>query len=183
MPLPLVLSLAFTLSTLTLITQWAHPFVRLAAAGPNLTANSYSAQELGVLTIVLQAGILMGLILLAVRRWQFTPGSLSLILTLNIVLLSFMRDQYVLIPAALLTGVAADLLLWRLRPGPARPAALRFFAFAVPTILYLFYCLALQLVHGIWWSIHLWLGATALAGVVRWLLSYLVVPPAMPAEE
>ena len=74
--------------------------------------------------------------------------------------------------------MAADLLLWRLRPSAAWSAAFRLFAFAVPTILYGLYFLALRLTGGgVWWSIHLWMGAIGMAGVVGLLMSFLVVPP------
>jgi hypothetical protein len=181
--LPMLLSLTFTLSLLTLITQYAHPFVRLWAADPYRTVEPDLGQQLGVLGIVLQAGLLMGLVLLALRRWRLMPGSLALIFTLNAVLLSFMRDHYAFILVALLAGVAADLLLWLLRPSPERSGALRLFAFAVPTILYLLYFLTLRALYGVWWSIHLWLGAAVLAGIAGWLLSCLVVPPSMPIVE
>src|SRR5579859_6835448 len=67
---PMLLSLAFTLTTLTLITQYAHPFVWPLAATPDRTADPQFGQELGVLSIVLQTGLLMGLLLFAVRRWR-----------------------------------------------------------------------------------------------------------------
>jgi hypothetical protein len=36
---------------------------------------------------------------------------------------------------------------------------------------------------GWWWSVHLWTGAIVLAGLVGWLLSYLILPPQEPREE
>ena len=83
-----------------------------------------------------------------------------------------------LIAVAILGGMAADLLLWRLRPSTARPAAFRLFAVAVPTIVYGLYFLVLQLTgDGVWWTVHLWAGAIGMAGVVGLLMSFLVVPP------
>ena len=79
-------------------------------------------------------------------------------------------------PVAVLAGLTADLLLNQLKPSGARPGALRFFALAVPSILYLFYFLDLAFTTGIPWSIHLWLGSTFMAGIVGLLLSYLWVP-------
>jgi hypothetical protein len=45
------------------------------------------------------------------------------------------------------------------------------------------YFLALRLTEGIWWSVHVWAGAIVLAGLVGWLVSYLVVPPLGPQTE
>jgi hypothetical protein len=50
----------------------------------------------------------------------------------------------------------------------------------VPLVFYSLYFLALQMVGGIWWPIHLWAGGIALAGVTGWLMSYLILPPALP---
>jgi len=80
-------------------------------------------------------------------------------------------------------GLIGDLLLWRLKPSTTRPTAFRIFAFAVPTILYLLYFLDLLLTQGISWSIHLWLGSAVMAGMVGFLISYLLIPPPEPLQE
>jgi hypothetical protein len=61
---------------------------------------------------------------------------------------------------------------------------LRLFAFLVPLVLYLCYFLTLMLTNTVLpvWSIHLWLGASVMAGMVSLALSYLLVPPEGSAE-
>lgn len=179
--LPTILSLVLILSVFTLITQFAHPFVLLSPANPE--EMSYDGHALGVVSIVFQTIILMGLILLAMRRWRLPFGTFTIVFTLNIVLLSFMRDHYFLIPFALAAGFIADVLLWRLKPSTMRIDALRIFAFAVPVELYLLYFLALQLTVGMQWIIHLWLGSTVAAGIFGLLISYLLVPPHIPEGQ
>jgi hypothetical protein len=105
-------------------------------------------------------------------------GSLTLVFTLNAVLMSFMHDQYRFIPAAALAGLAADLLLRWLRPSVVRSGPLRLFAFAIPAIYYALYFVVLIVTQGLGWSVHLWTGSIVLAGVVGLLLSYLIIPPA-----
>ena len=177
---PMIVSLLLTLSVFTLITQFAHPFVRPLST-PS-TEQTFNDQALGVVSIILQASILMGLLLLTLRRWMLPFGSLTFIFTLNAVLMSFMQDHYVLIPFIAIAGLIADLLLVQLKPSVTRPDALRVFAFTVPIVLYLSYFLALQLTVGISWTIHLWLGSTVGAGIFGLLLSYLLVPPQIPQE-
>lgn len=202
--LPLLLSLTFLLSVLTYMTQFAHPFVDPWPAASlwrfGLHAYRFGAfffgEAMGVLSIMLQTSLLMGLVLLAVRRWALPPGSLTLIFALNAALMSLMQDRYLFIGVAAAAGLVADLLRGRLQPS-VRPWELRLFAFAVPTVYYLLYFLALTYLAtlaginslispvpglpppaGIGWSVQLWMGTTLVAGAVGWLLSYLVMPPA-----
>ncbi len=141
-------------------------------------------QAVGIAGILLQTGLLMGIVLLAIRRGGLPRWSLTFIFSLNALLMTLMRNRalstgpYPLIAVAVLGGLAGDLLAWRLQPSADRPGPLRLFAFAVPAVLYLFYFIALMTAGGgIWWSIHFWTGAVLLAGVVGVLLSYLVTRP------
>jgi len=90
---------------------------------------------------------------------------------------------FFLLPCALLGGLAADLLCQRLHPTEERPESIRVFAFAVPALLYLFYFLNLTIVEPlrfqsrITWSVHFWAGSIVLAGLVGFLLSYVMFPP------
>jgi hypothetical protein len=137
---------------------------------------------MGIAPILLQAGLLTGMVLLVVRRWgrALPPGSLTIVFAVNALLMGFLRDQPALIPGATAAGLAADLLLKQLNPSITRPRALRLFAFAVPAVYGLFYFLALIFAKGMWWSLPLWSGSVVLAGFAGWLLSYLLLPPGGP---
>ncbi|MBV9230013.1 MAG: PD40 domain-containing protein [Chloroflexi bacterium] len=143
----------------------------------------YFTQALGLTDILLQTALLMGCVLLLVRRWRLPLGTMTLIFTITSVLISFMQDQYFLLPGVVLAGIIADLLLWRLKPAPTRPLELRLFAFFVPLVFYSLYFLTLLLTVGIGWSVHLWGGIIVLSGVVGLLLSYLLVPPLTPITQ
>ena len=43
---------------------------------------------------------------------------------------------------------------------------------------YAIYFAGVQATGGVSWSIHMWTGAIVIAGIIGFLLSYLVVPPA-----
>lgn len=178
--LPMLLSWTYTLSAITVIAQFAHPFVFL---WPTYSQQDpFTIQALAVVSILLQTIILMGLVLLAIRRWTLPFGSLTLLFTLNITLLSFMQDNYALIIVAALAGLTADALYLWLKPSVTQPADLRLFAFVVPVELYLLYFLMLKLTSGVNWTIHLWLGTTFVAGIAGLLLTFLLVPPEMPGK-
>jgi Tol biopolymer transport system component len=143
----------------------------------------YLRHSLGIASILLQAGFLVGLVLLALCRWVLPFGSLTLVFTLNSIFMSFLDDHSQFIPGAVAAGLAADLLLRYLKPSAARPGALHLFAFAMPAVFYGMYFVTLLLTTGIGWSIHLWLGSIVLAGMVGWLLSYVLLPPQAPVAQ
>ncbi|MDP3703897.1 MAG: hypothetical protein Q8R78_05875 [Candidatus Omnitrophota bacterium] len=204
--LPVLLSAAMILSVMTFMTQYMHPFGTTWAsairrpdmmlgplAGAEISTGfsliSYFAffEQLATLSgIVAQTAILMGIVLTMFRRWTLPVGSVALIMTVNATLITVMRDRFLdtgplpLIAVAALGGLTADLLAARLRPFTGRPAALRLYAALVPAILYTLYVVALAVDGGVWWRVHLWMGAIALAAITGWLVSYLVTPPQLP---
>src|SRR2546423_445970 len=109
---------------------------------------AWMAINLGLAGILLQTTLLIGVILFAIRRWALPFGSLTLVCALSSLLIGFMRDQERLIPAAIVAGLLADLLLWRLQPTAARPNAVHLFVFAVPLVFHAFYFATLALTDG-----------------------------------
>jgi len=152
--------------------------VYAASTNPPADATPFVRQALGAAAIIVQAALLVGILLLGLRGGTLPVGSLTLIIGLNAVLLSFLQDQYRLIPGAILAGVLGDIVLWRLKPKIEQPGSIRLVSVAVPVIAYACYFLSLQLTTGIGWSIHLWLGTIVVAGLIGLTMSYLVVPPA-----
>jgi PDZ domain len=151
---------------------------------PEVEEIGFWRQADGIAGILLQTGLLMGVILATIRRWRLPPGSLTLIIGVNALWMTLMRDRmlstgpYPLIAVAVLGGLVGDLLARRLQPSADRPRSLRVFAFALPAVLYLFYFIALMVAGGgIWWTIHFWTGAVVLAGAVGVLMSLLVTGP------
>ena len=90
------------------------------------------------------------------------------------------QDRFLLLQ--LTRGVFADLFLFVWKPSVRHVSALYAFAFSTPFVIYLLYFLALGLTGGVVWRIHMWLGASFLAGVVGLGLSVLVAPPVVPAQ-
>jgi hypothetical protein len=195
-----VLSLTLLLAILSFFTSESHPFdhpwawVRLrpvaldarALGLPAMPAAGVGSQELaetlGISSILIQSGMLIGLLLLMVRRWdtRLPLGWLTFIFALNAAGMGIFHATPWVGPVALLAGIVADVLYCWLQPDVRRPQALRLWSALVPLVLYGLYFLALLLVGGIWWPIHLWAGGIALAGVTGWLMSYLILPPALP---
>src|SRR5258708_4834252 len=136
--LPMLLSMLFTFSVLTFFTFPLHPFVNRFAAGqaaPDGDPELYVM--LGLAQILLQSALLMGCLLLMVRRWQLPFGSVTFVMGLNALALCAITVNLRFVPAAVATGLLADSLIYFLKPSLKRPLALRLVAFAVPTVLYL----------------------------------------------
>jgi hypothetical protein len=144
---------------------------------PASGGSGFFNQALGVSGILIEAGFLAGVILFLVKYWHLPFGALTLMITATSVMIVTFHDHYELIPAALIAGVIADLLLWRIKPSAAQPCRYYLFAFALPVIFYTLYFAAVQITHGITWTIHMWVGSIVQAGVVGLLISFLLVSP------
>ena len=187
---PAIISLLTTLSLLTFFTEYASPFVNPWPIYPASFLVGFGP-AIGITDILLQTGLLMSFVLLALRRWRLPMGVFTLIFTLNTGLMAVFSPEVVvyLLPCALLGGLAADLLYKQLQPSEERRESIRLFAFAVPAILYLFYFLNLAIIgplrfqSGISWSVHFWAGSIVLAGITGFLLSYVMFPPLTPMEN
>ena len=180
--MPTVVSLTLVLSLLTFFTEYASPYGTMWV-GETPRTGSHAYLSAGMAGFLVQPAVLMGLVLFVLRRQALPLGSLTVLLSVNVALMTIIHDKYLdtgpypLIAAAILAGLVGDTLLWWLQPSPDRPRALRTVAFAVPAVQYLLYFLAVILWGSLAWSIHLWTGAIVVAGGVGWLLSYLVVAP------
>jgi hypothetical protein len=200
---PAVASLAYLLSAFSFWTQFAHHLSRpWAASGNRPTSPTFPvvtpdplfraaeiqsagvAHALGVAAILLQAALLSAVVLIALRRWggAFPAGAFTVILGLNAAMVGAARDGLTLVPAAVLAGVVADILVRRLRPSVRQPVALRTVAFAVPAVYFGLFFVAVAVTRGVWWTVPLWSGTIVLTGAVGWLLSWVLIPPASPEE-
>ena len=179
---PMLFSLAYVLAILTFFTQFANPIA-------NSLADQHTIEglvDLGVAAILLQTTLFMGGVLLAMRRWRLPLGAFTLIYSISSIVSSLMAKSSQVLAVAILacmTGLFLDFLNKGLKPGAERIMALRLFAFIAPVIIYGMYFLGLAVIKGIAWSVHLWVGSIAMAGVVGLLLSYVLVSPQHPTEH
>jgi hypothetical protein len=193
--LPAILSLAATFSLLTFFTQYAnfatrpHILVNLpagyVASSPTAVPepqDSFYFSLYGVMSLMIPCILSMSIILMALRRWALPVGTISLITAINTALMLWLKLHFVaqiwpVLIAVPLGGILADLFLWRFKPITDRPTALRWFAFSVPFVTSLAYLLILNTFgNGLWWQIHMWLGAPFVAGITGLFLSYLAAP-------
>lgn len=184
---PALLSLTALISDLTFFMMFSHPLFSTTGGRFHHEFNNEVGQVAGVLGLMIVGAILVAPLLLALRRWTLPVGSLTLVWSINLVAMTILGYKQVdsIWMAAAMIGAAAvvDLGLWQLRPHVDATTVLRLFAFAAPVLLFSAYYLGLLVTEGTRWSVHLVTGSVAMAGVVGWLLSYLVVPPTIPDES
>lgn len=179
--IPVALSLACALTIISFMTQFAHP-VRIGALGtrPADAVMADIMQGRAVAGIIIQLTLLTGAMLLAARRWgaALPPWFFTAVFATNAFAMSFMTDERAIVPAATLAGLFADLKARRLLPGAGtKNATLRHMAVAIPAEYALLFFVFLMTKGDLWWSVHMWTGTVAVAGLAGLLVSYVAIPP------
>jgi len=175
---PAIISGALTLSMLTFFLQFDQPLIDRWAAGtmPDARGPLWMEEELGMIGLILYAAMVAGLLVLLLRRFELPIGTVTVILTINALLVSPVANHTELVLVAIVGGVAGDLFLYVLRPSPARPYAFHAFLFLTPAALTASYFIVLASTTGIWWEPNIWSGAVPVTGTVGWLVSFIALP-------
>ena len=180
--LPALLSVGLVVTTYSFVTQAASPLVepfaaRVGAATVPIDPRAvFLGQALGLAGFVVQTGLLVGGLLLLLRRWWLPFGAATVLVTLNAAIQVTLSELYALILVALGAGLATDWAIGRLL-GPAGPRwGLQAVAALLPAVLWGGYMLALGVGGGLAWEIELVAGAVAVSAATGLLLSLLVSP-------
>ena len=188
--MPAVLSVGLVLTTCSFVTQAASPLVEPfaarvgAATVPADPRAIFIGQALGLAGFVVQTALLVGGLLVLLRRWWLPFGATTTLVALNWAIQVTLSELYALVPVALAAGLLTDWAIGRLL-GPDGPAwGLRAVAALLPTTLWGGYMLALALGvgGGLAWEIELIGGAITVSAATGLLLSLLAAPePRSPA--
>jgi len=183
---PAILSLTSLISALTFIGMYAHPIVYTVASQRQHEYHNDIGQVAGVLSVVVTAALLSGPTMLAMRRWTLPPGALTFVWGINLVGMTILNYHHraTLVQAGVMFVAIGliDMLRIRLQPSSRNPGGWRVFAFLAPVLYFGSYFVGLMLTEGSPWSVHVLTGSVVLAGITGWLLSYLLIPPKIPAE-
>ena len=176
---PAVLSATAALSFTSFMHMYAWTLVSLPAASSFDGARSFVASTL------LTSMILTAPVLLLLLRWDLPFGTVTLMFTVNTVLMRGMTVGLTEDTAPLLVmlgaGLTADVLMRALRPSPTRRAAYRTFAALLPLTVWVPYLTLTAADRGA--SLELWTGACFMAALGGLALSTLTVPPALPGTQ
>jgi hypothetical protein len=189
--LPAVLSLAWA----TLLVQFLFLYVSAFREDAPSLAPGQSGATLATIPAVLEITrvrglvslqvtnlLLLGPVLLVLRRWRPPFGTATLLFGMVAALVAvvdeFARGEVVVV--ALAGGLAADWLIARSARWPDRTRAHRAVAIGTPLALWASYFLAVQVRWGIAWPAELWAGSVVFAALGGFALSLLMVPPPAP---
>ncbi len=135
--------------------------------------------------VLIPAALMVGTLLFLRQRMVLPFGTVTLMLLVNALIMLYVRWQWnnvhlVVLLAPLLAGMLGDWLLTR-SPGNLQIVDLRRFAFLVPFVYMISLFIILQLTAGsIWWTEHMWVGVSFMAGATGLGMSALLTPKALP---
>ncbi|TSC89285.1 MAG: hypothetical protein G01um10143_666 [Parcubacteria group bacterium Gr01-1014_3] len=172
-----VIALAVLMSVIAFMTQYVSLSSRPWPLLSQKTARIFYSEALSVGSLLIQTGILMGGLLILLKKIRLPFGSFTILFSLPAFGLSFMHDFYYFVIGAIVSGLVMDIIYSISTHWPWSVRRFRLTAFLAPAIFYKGFFLIVMLTEGTWMSIHLWTGSIVIAGIVGWLMSYLAVPP------
>ena len=146
-------------------------------------SNRKLAEAYTVATALIPAALMTGALLFLRRRMALPFGAVTYLVFSSALIMFYIRleDNAPYAPvllAPLLAGLVGD---WLLAREPGSPLlALRLCAFALPFMMTFGLFVILLLGAGIWWSTHMWVGVSFMAGAVGLALAGLVRAEDLP---
>lgn len=172
--LPVLVSASLVVATIAFATQFLSPLVDLwPAGGANAPAapSGWWSEHLGAGSIVLEASLLSGSVLLVIRSFEVRPGSLTLVCAIQGALLAILKMHWWLLPAPLAAGVIADIGVVLLKPSRSRPRQVWILGALCAATFTITYLALLRLAGSFVWDWQLSVGVVLLAGAAGWLLA------------
>ena len=182
--LPALWATALTTAVVLFFFQYLSAYVTRAPSTPEVEGpDGLLTTIVGVASVLVTNLIVVAPVLLLARRWRLPFGTVALVAGAGAVGLTSLREFALgaLVPAMVAGGLAADVLVARLRPGPDRPGAFRAVAVLVPLLLWGAWMAVYAMAYGVAWPPELWAGVLGMACLGGLGLSVLVLPPAVPA--
>ncbi|HXN79166.1 MAG TPA: hypothetical protein VN965_10375 [Candidatus Dormibacteraeota bacterium] len=170
-----LLSAALLLSVFTFATQFIHPLIDPWSSSDSAQVPArvpvWVAQDLGVSALLVQATILAVTGLVLKSAFRLRPGSLTLVFTVNGLLVLVTKTHFYLLPSSVVAGLAGDAwLAWSaLRAG--RPTAS--LCAVLATAFTLTYMVEMEVV-GTAWNGSLWAGVVLASAIVSWSIGRLL---------
>ena len=169
-----LVSAALLLSVFTFATQFAHPLIDpWAQKHFQFQSNpGWIGENLGVASVLAQALILAGTGLLLNSGFTLRPGSLTVVFTINGLLVTTTKLHYFFVPVMFITGVVADAWIAYSSRRPGRPSA-SLCAIIGGTFVVAFMA-TIYIKDGSQWSGSLWGGTIVATTMMCWMMGRLL---------
>jgi Tol biopolymer transport system component len=142
----------------------------------------YVRQGFGAAGVLIAAALLAGVVVWLRRRFGALPfGAYAVVIGAPLAMATVLDDQYRLIPGIVIGALAAELVVLRWPAGRTRVGD-ALVAFLIPAIVFALYFGTLMMTGGIGWSLHMWLGAIFIAGIIGLFLDELSRAAGPPTE-
>src|SRR5579884_421225 len=153
------------------------------AAGRPQPVYTYFGKAYSIDAMIISSLIMIGLVLMLVRRWRMPVGAMTVLLALYAMGLATQSDTYWDIPAAIATGILADILLATLGERARSGNGFYTFAFVVPFVMCAAYVACVRLHDGaLGWPPNMVAGAPFISGFVGLLVAFCFAPPLAAGE-
>ncbi len=139
--------------------------------------DSFVRQGFGAAGILIAATLLAGAVVFARRRGRLPFGAYTVLVAAPLIMATVLRDESRFIPAAIAAGLLADLVVRAWPPGRSRVGD-ALVAFLIPALFFALYFATVEVTAGLGWSIHLWIGAIVIAGIIGLFMDELGRRPA-----
>jgi hypothetical protein len=170
-----LLSAALLLSVFTFATQFIHPLIDPWSSNDRTQIPApvvqWVGEDLGVTALLVQATILAVTGLVLKSAFRLRPGSLTLVYTVNGLLVIVTKTHFYLLPASVVAGVAGDAwLAWSARRSGRPTASLCAVIAGAFAVTYMIEMYAV----GTAWQGSLWAGVVLAATIVSWSIGRLL---------
>jgi len=189
--LPPLISLTLVTCVAAFMFQWLNAFLDWT---PSVTVGHVPAdlardarirgttEIAGAGRVIFTNLILLAPLFLALRRWRLPFGSATSLFVAVAFAMSGLHsfDLGATVFAALVGGLAADLVIDGFEPDAERTLGYRVMAFVTPLALWSTYFVILRVVYATEWPWDLAIGTAGVAAISALLLSFVAIPPIVP---
>src|SRR5439155_3318991 len=189
--LPPLISLTLVTCVAAFMFQWLNAFLDWT---PSVTVGHIPAdlardarirgttEIAGAGRVIVTNLILLAPLFLALRRWRLPFGSATSLFVAVAFAMSGLHsfDLGATVCAALVGGLAADLVIDGFEPDAERTLGYRVMAFVTPLALWSTYFVILRVVYATEWPWDLAIGTAGVAAISALLLSFVAIPPIVP---
>jgi hypothetical protein len=171
-----LVSAALLLSVFTFATQFVHPLIDpYSLTGYEFAPKDslkWLGENIGVAEILAQALILAGTGLLLNSGFNLRPGSMTLVFTINGLLVTTSKLHYKYLPVMIATGIAADAWIAYSARRSGRPSAS--LCAVIGAAFVVAYLVTIVLLGGTSWGPSLWAGTIVATTMMCWMMGRLL---------